>query len=142
MAATTQPQSDTRAPAATPASRTGTRLLDADPGLAARLTPEVRERLSGALRVGVAVVEAGPWSPDDHPGDAQALGLLVLDGLLVRDMSIHDRCSAELLGPGDLLRRRADRTERGPGEEREVRSRRRTDVRLRLRSMVSQLCVP
>ena len=40
---------------------------------------------------------------------SQPIGLLVLDGLLVREATVGDHPSAELLGPGDLLRAWEDR---------------------------------
>jgi CRP-like cAMP-binding protein len=49
-------------------------------------------------------VEAGPWDPsagyERTPG---AIGLLVIDGVVARDLRIAGRWCSELLGPGDLL---------------------------------------
>src|ERR671937_96563 len=42
-------------------------------------------------------------------GGSRPIGLLVLSGLLVREASVGDHPSAELLGPGDLLRAWEDR---------------------------------
>jgi hypothetical protein len=85
-------------------ARAGARLLDADVDLARTLPPELRERLAPMLRVGVETLETGAWTPDEAQLEPDALGLLVLDGLLMRDLSVEDRGCAELLGPGDLLR--------------------------------------
>lgn len=41
------------------------------------------------------------WHP--RPAESGTLGLLVLEGLLVRSLHVRDRRCAELLGPGDLL---------------------------------------
>jgi hypothetical protein len=88
-----------------PDARIGSvRLLDEDPELAAALP---RERLSEARnRLVVRIVErkAGGWSSlGSHEAD---VGLLVLAGVLVREILIEDTVSAELLGAGDLLRAR------------------------------------
>ena len=53
---------------------------------------------------------ARPWNPGRTLiGGSQPIGLLVLDGLLVREATVGDHPSAELLGPGDLLRAWEDR---------------------------------
>ena len=82
----------------------GARLLDADADLARRLDPVVRERLAPLLRVRIEAIDTGRWRPTAFRGDPANLGLLVLDGLLLRDLSVSGRCCAELIGPGDLLR--------------------------------------
>src|SRR3954467_8948746 len=50
---------------------------------------------------GVQWLDAGAWQPPKDPG---GLGLLVLDGFLVRHVDVVGRPAAELLGSGDLLR--------------------------------------
>jgi CRP/FNR family transcriptional regulator, cyclic AMP receptor protein len=66
------------------------------------------ERLAAATRECVARaihVPAGPWSPrHDIDGMHYGIGLLVLDGLLVRRVGVAGRFGAELLGAGDVLR--------------------------------------
>ena len=55
-------------------------------------------------------IPRGPWSPGRTLIEgSQPIGLLVLDGLLVREATVGDHPSAELLGPGDLLRAWEDR---------------------------------
>ena len=81
------------------------RVLDADPELAVELDPEAR--IAARLHA-VATVEtlpAGPWQPPAEYAHAPGhLGLLVIDGLLTRDVHVgKERCS-ELLAQGDLLR--------------------------------------
>jgi CRP/FNR family cyclic AMP-dependent transcriptional regulator len=52
-------------------------------------------------------LRTGAWTPfgGDMPRDFEGwLGLLVLDGLLVRETQVSGLQCAELLGPGDLLR--------------------------------------
>ena len=86
-------------------------LLEADPELARGLDPrrvrEVSQRLlrarGGRSRAARGTLAARSWS------GSQPIGLLVLDGLLVREATVGDHPSAELLGPGDLLRAWEDR---------------------------------
>jgi CRP/FNR family cyclic AMP-dependent transcriptional regulator len=76
-----------------------------DPDLAGRLAGE---RLAAAQTEALARTTAlrpGAWTPpggDDAPDGA--LGLLILEGLVVRRVGIAGRFGAELLGDGDLLR--------------------------------------
>lgn len=79
------------------------RLLALDPDLGVRLAPATAERAEQALTVHVARVPAGPWQPRLTAG-AGALGLLVVDGLIVREVECAGNHSAELLGAGDVLR--------------------------------------
>ena len=80
-------------------------LLEADPDLARGLDPRRIREVSQRLFVRAIDAPRGPWTPGrslshgSHP-----IGLLVLDGLLVREATVGDHPCAELLGPGDLLR--------------------------------------
>jgi CRP/FNR family cyclic AMP-dependent transcriptional regulator len=81
------------------------RVLEEDPELAAGLDPT---SLQLATRHAIAAVETiapGVWTPE-RPADGGAghLGLLVLDGLLMRDVTFARAACTELLGRGDLLR--------------------------------------
>jgi CRP/FNR family cyclic AMP-dependent transcriptional regulator len=83
----------------------GIRVLESQPDLAQGLDGE---QAALARRHVVAVldsVEQGSWDPaaayDESPG---AIGLLVIDGIVARDLCIANRWCSELLGPGDLLR--------------------------------------
>jgi hypothetical protein len=78
------------------------RLLEADPDLGEALTPEARERATEMLQVRVATIAPGPWTPPSV-GPA-AIGLLVLDGLMVRRVHVGRSSSTELIGPTDMLR--------------------------------------
>ena len=50
-------------------------------------------------------VEPGRWMPARVAGDAHAhLGLLLVDGLLTRTVTLAGRDCSEVLGPGDLIR--------------------------------------
>jgi CRP/FNR family cyclic AMP-dependent transcriptional regulator len=80
-------------------------LLDADPDLAEGLAPE-RERLARHHLVArLERVDGGQWAPRVNQfGAMDGLGLLILDGLAIRQLSLGHRAAAELLGPGDILR--------------------------------------
>lgn len=80
-------------------------LLEQDVELAAAVEDE---RLGSAIqhaRVAVVMVRRGPWDATGWPDRVRrGLGLLVLDGLLLRRVGIRGRGGAELLASGDLLR--------------------------------------
>ncbi|HEX8101822.1 MAG TPA: helix-turn-helix domain-containing protein [Solirubrobacteraceae bacterium] len=79
-------------------------LLDADPDLGRELDAE-RADAARRLTTPVLQLRRGPFCPDDDVPDASgAFALLVLDGLLVREALVGDHPSAELIGPGDLVR--------------------------------------
>lgn len=82
-----------------------TPLLELDPDLG-QLLPQ--DRLSAAtheLRVAVRSLESGPWDVDRLSGASpEHLGLLVLDGIIAREVLVSDTVSTELLGPGDVVR--------------------------------------
>jgi DNA-binding transcriptional ArsR family regulator len=76
------------------------RLLDVASDLADALPEGTRDFARGALVVEGADFAAGPWSPPPRDG---LLGLLVLDGFLIRRVILGGAGAAELLGPGDFL---------------------------------------
>jgi CRP/FNR family cyclic AMP-dependent transcriptional regulator len=80
-------------------------VLDLDPDLGALLEGERLETARRELRVAVHSLEAGPWEADKlssaSPGH---IGLLVIDGILAREVLVSDTISTELLGPGDVVR--------------------------------------
>ncbi|MCW2966871.1 MAG: Crp/Fnr family transcriptional regulator [Solirubrobacteraceae bacterium] len=81
-------------------------VLDADPELGERLPAEDFDAARRALLARVLVLEPGPWRPEQH-WDADrhpALGLLVLEGMLTRQVTVAGRPSTELLGAGDVIR--------------------------------------
>jgi CRP/FNR family cyclic AMP-dependent transcriptional regulator len=81
------------------------RLLDADPELGDRLPPEDAQRAREQLVAGVVHVPAGRWDAAAVMGAGSTpLGLLVIDGLLLRDLDLGRRSSTEVLGAGDVLR--------------------------------------
>jgi CRP/FNR family transcriptional regulator, cyclic AMP receptor protein len=91
-------------PPAHEAPGSGVRVLEVDHGLAGRLSPRERERLTPLLRVPVEFLEAGSWRPGDRHCNPATFGLLVIDGMILRDVVVGGRRCAELLGPGNLLR--------------------------------------
>jgi len=81
------------------------RLLEADPDLARGLDSRHLREVSDRLFVRAIDAPRGPWSPRRLLSQgSRPIGLLELDGLLVREATVGDHPSAELLGPGDLLR--------------------------------------
>src|SRR3954463_13951336 len=103
--------STTRVPLVMPDAGNGSvQLLEADPELARGLDPRRVREVSQRLFARAIDVPRGPWSPARAlAGGTNPIGLLVLDGLLVREAIVGDHPCAELLGPGDLLRAWEDR---------------------------------
>jgi len=78
-------------------------VLDVDPELGDAMEPE---RLALAHRHALARIERlerGTWRPRELIGN-QGLGLLVVDGMILREVALAGRQTGELLGPGDLFR--------------------------------------
>jgi CRP-like cAMP-binding protein len=77
-------------------------LLDEDPDLGCALDAAAFDHARHTLVAPAENLPVGQWIPSDN-GDL--LGLLVLSGLLVRELRLGVRARyAELLGPGDVLR--------------------------------------
>jgi hypothetical protein len=82
-----------------------TRLLEADPELGALLNPNRRGEAERELVVRTHRLSVGPWDVTRlTSASADHVGLLLLDGVLSREVIVADHVSAELLGPGDLVR--------------------------------------
>jgi CRP/FNR family transcriptional regulator, cyclic AMP receptor protein len=80
-------------------------LLDADPDLARELDPRRAREAAHRLYARAIDIPRGRWSPAPNLlQGTRPIGLLLLKGLLVREASVADHPSAELLGPGDVLR--------------------------------------
>jgi CRP/FNR family cyclic AMP-dependent transcriptional regulator len=81
-------------------------VLQIDPDLAAGLDDRRLQRAQQECIATELVVDEGVWWPEESEGEAArgGIGLLILDGLLVRRVGAEGRYGAELLGPGDLLR--------------------------------------
>jgi CRP/FNR family transcriptional regulator, cyclic AMP receptor protein len=81
------------------------RLLEVDPDLGILLSESRGTDAERDLVVRTYQVPAGPWDVARMAGtSADHMGLLVLDGVLSRELIVADHVSAELLGPGDVLR--------------------------------------
>jgi CRP/FNR family transcriptional regulator, cyclic AMP receptor protein len=78
-------------------------LVEEDPDLLKGVDAASAESIRRAAAVPVIKVGAGPWSRTSNP-PRPIYGMFVLDGVLSRGVVIHGRRSAELLGPGDILR--------------------------------------
>ena len=92
--------SQRQAPAAQPTCH----ILREDPDLTDGLEPLRRERAIQECIAPTIRIPMGHWNgkvPDSMEG---GIGLLVLDGLLLRHVGIDGRFGGELLGSGDLLR--------------------------------------
>jgi hypothetical protein len=79
------------------------RILDEDPDLGYRLDPDEAD---AAARQTVGILEAvppGPWTPATLSQGRCLFGGLLLDGLLVRELTVGGAVTAELLGAGDLV---------------------------------------
>jgi CRP/FNR family transcriptional regulator, cyclic AMP receptor protein len=87
------------------------RLLEADPDLGGLLTGARRQEAERELVVRVHRLGVGVWDVSRLEGaGADHVGLLLLDGVVAREVIVADHVSAELLGPGDLVRPWQDAT--------------------------------
>jgi CRP/FNR family transcriptional regulator, cyclic AMP receptor protein len=77
---------------------------DEQPDLVADVAAARRPAALAATRTAVLGVRVGPWAAEELHGPPGHLGLLVLDGLLSREVQLGARSCVELLGAGDLLR--------------------------------------
>ena len=83
----------------------GIRVLDADPDLAAGLPPDRFEQARQTLVARTQRLPRGGWRPPDEAQlQVDGIGMLIIEGVVVRRLSLGHRSCAELLGPGDLLR--------------------------------------
>jgi CRP/FNR family cyclic AMP-dependent transcriptional regulator len=86
--------------------QTAQSLLRLDPDLGQLLVPARYAEAEHALKVSVASCRPGDWQPDRLARTNRAcnVGLLVLEGAILREVRVHDAPSAELFGPGDIIR--------------------------------------
>jgi hypothetical protein len=108
LARTTEPETAPRVVHQTPTAprRRAIAILDVDPDLAEGMDPE---RATVARAHAIAAIETlapGEWPPDalDIIEPRGALGLLVIDGLLSRDVTVGNSSFTELIGEGEILR--------------------------------------
>lgn len=80
-------------------------MLDVDPDLAKDLDPEEASRAREQLVARVVTLQPGSrqgaWGPSDPRGH---LAMMIVDGLMVRRVTIARSRCAELLGPPDMIR--------------------------------------
>ncbi|HZE04215.1 MAG TPA: helix-turn-helix domain-containing protein [Solirubrobacteraceae bacterium] len=79
-------------------------VLREDPDLAEAIPPALRPRAVDQCVARTVHVRTGRWSGIGPAVVGTGIGLLVLDGLLLRRVGVEGRFGAELLGEGDLLR--------------------------------------
>lgn len=80
-------------------------LLDLDTDLGQFLDAERREQARHELLVQVRRLSTGPWDAGSLTvADPGHLGLLLLDGVMSREVLASDTISTELVGPGEMLR--------------------------------------
>jgi CRP/FNR family cyclic AMP-dependent transcriptional regulator len=78
-------------------------VLHEDAGLAESIEQARRQRAVQECTARSVRIPTGKWEWSE-PTDPHGLGLLVLEGLLIRKVGIDGRFGAELLGEGDVLR--------------------------------------
>src|SRR3954452_2416485 len=87
------------------AQGTGRSLLELDPGLGELLTEDRRAAAERELRVRMTTFPVGEWDGGRlADADPTHLGLLLVEGVLAREIVLDDTVSTELLGPGDIVR--------------------------------------
>jgi CRP/FNR family cyclic AMP-dependent transcriptional regulator len=79
-------------------------VLDHDSGLRSVLPEPERSRARQHAIAAIAELSHGRWNPGARPGADADLGLLVLGGLLIREVTVTGSRCGELVGPGSLLR--------------------------------------
>jgi CRP/FNR family transcriptional regulator, cyclic AMP receptor protein len=80
-------------------------IFDYDPDLLEGLDDATAERVRQGVAARRMWTEPGTWRPRFGPGETRGhLGLLVIDGLLVRTVRLAGRGASEVVGPGDLIR--------------------------------------
>jgi CRP-like cAMP-binding protein len=80
-------------------------LVALDPGLAELLTPDRHHAADAALRVHVRHLARGTLDVSAlQATPASNIGLLIVEGIVTREVLLGSTVSAELLGPGDIVR--------------------------------------
>jgi CRP/FNR family transcriptional regulator, cyclic AMP receptor protein len=80
------------------------RVAEALPEVIEHLEPVQQELARRQLTADLLVLKTGPWTPRVSLSPPGHLGLLVLEGLLSRDVVLDRPLASELVGRGDLLR--------------------------------------
>jgi CRP/FNR family cyclic AMP-dependent transcriptional regulator len=84
--------------------RTALRLFAEDPSLLREVPPRVADRLRRSFVAETLALEQGIWNPEAERLEG-VVGLLVLEGLLTRDVELAGVHGTEIVGPGDFLAR-------------------------------------
>jgi hypothetical protein len=87
--------------------RAAVRVIDEDPALLGPLDSTLADAARHQLVARALWIDPGAWAPlgaDLPPHFDGWLGMLVLDGLVVRQLDVDGLRCSELLGPGDVLR--------------------------------------
>jgi CRP/FNR family cyclic AMP-dependent transcriptional regulator len=79
-----------------------TPISDLHPELVAGVPAERRELARERLLAPVESLRPGPWTPAMRDGGG--IGILIVDGLLMRDVVLGDTVATEIVGRGDILR--------------------------------------
>ena len=80
-------------------------LLEVDTELGEGLPPAELDTATRVICVLARTLESGPWDPHEEQWPvAPTLGLLILEGVVTRDIVFAGRTTTELLGAGDVLR--------------------------------------
>jgi CRP/FNR family cyclic AMP-dependent transcriptional regulator len=78
-------------------------VLREDPDLADGLAPEYRTRAIEECIAPITRLRRGSWSGESPQLNPGGIGLLVLEGLIIRRVGVDGRFGAELLGDGDII---------------------------------------
>jgi len=79
-------------------------VLDLDPGLGAGIGRQDWEAARHACRGTVVRARRGMWEPPASGGERLDLvGLVIVEGMVCRELALRDRHLLEVLGPGDVV---------------------------------------
>lgn len=79
-------------------------LLDVDPELASGLSPDQEQAARSRLQIQLLDLQAEEMRGKWGSGAPGLVGLLVVEGAVLREVRTAQRVIAELIGPGDLIR--------------------------------------
>lgn len=79
-------------------------VLQLDTELASHISPQHRQRAARELIAHLMTLEPGRWTPAQSLGDEKPLGLLLVEGLIARQVEVAGARCIELLSTGDLIR--------------------------------------
>lgn len=91
-------------PWAQPRAPRTVRVLEADPRLCDGLPPHEVALAANHVVAPVIELPVGDWLPGDSVEVADGVGVLLLSGVILRQVRVGTREAAELIGPGEVLR--------------------------------------